>query len=166
MSKPPLNPDKTLAGIALDPQTLERVVPESRRPDGSIRKQRKIRPGFTPQEDIRRFRGTKQAQMDANTLPKGHVIGWVPPSSTTSTTASGKPMSKSAKKNAKRKEKRAEKQPDATVPDNWDDDDETPDGTVEAKSSPVVGDNKSTPTKQQPTADTNGLADQLKKLSV
>ncbi|KAF9006449.1 hypothetical protein BDQ17DRAFT_1171441, partial [Cyathus striatus] len=81
MSKPPINPDKSVAGIALDPQTLERVIPESRRPDGSVRKQIKIRPGFTPQEDVKRFRGTKQAQMDATTLPKGHIIGWAPPSS-------------------------------------------------------------------------------------
>lgn len=34
MSLPPINPDKTAAGIALDPRTLERVIPESRRPDG------------------------------------------------------------------------------------------------------------------------------------
>ena len=34
MSRPPINPEKSLAGIAVDPLTLERVVPESRRPDG------------------------------------------------------------------------------------------------------------------------------------
>jgi partner of Y14 and mago protein len=34
MSYPPINPEKSLAGIAVDPLTLERVVPESRRPDG------------------------------------------------------------------------------------------------------------------------------------
>ncbi|KAF9534845.1 hypothetical protein CPB83DRAFT_737395, partial [Crepidotus variabilis] len=79
MSRPPINPDKSAAGIAVDPITLERVIPESRRADGSVRKQLKIRPGFTPQEDVRRFRGTKQAQMDANSLPKGHIIGWAPP---------------------------------------------------------------------------------------
>ncbi|KZT24466.1 hypothetical protein NEOLEDRAFT_1048033, partial [Neolentinus lepideus HHB14362 ss-1] len=77
---PPVNPDKSLAGIAVDPKTLERVIPESRRPDGSLRKEIKIRPGFTPQEDVKRFRGTKQAQMDTNQLPKGHIPGWVAPS--------------------------------------------------------------------------------------
>jgi len=59
--------------------------------------------------------------MDANALPKGHIIGWVPPSS------APKPLSKSAKKNAKRKEKREEKKNsavDTTVRDNWEDDDE------------------------------------------
>ena len=35
MSRPPLNPAKTTAGIAVDPQTLERVIPESKRPDGT-----------------------------------------------------------------------------------------------------------------------------------
>jgi len=35
MSLPPINPEQTAAGIALDPQTLERVIPESRRPDGT-----------------------------------------------------------------------------------------------------------------------------------
>lgn len=35
MSRPPINPEQTTAGIALDPQTLERVIPESRRPDGT-----------------------------------------------------------------------------------------------------------------------------------
>ncbi|RDB22871.1 hypothetical protein Hypma_010274 [Hypsizygus marmoreus] len=119
MSRPPLNPDKSVAGIAMDPQTLERVIPESRRPDGSLRKQIKVRPGFTPQEDVRRFRGTRQAQMDTNALPKGHIIGWVPPPAPSASTA--KPLSKSAKKNAKRRVKKEETR---EVPDNWDDEEE------------------------------------------
>ncbi|KZT12998.1 uncharacterized protein LAESUDRAFT_606383, partial [Laetiporus sulphureus 93-53] len=81
MSKPAIVPETTASGIAVDPRTLERVIPESRRPDGSIRKEKKVRPGYTPQEDVRRFRGTRQAQMDVNTLPKGHIIGWAPPPS-------------------------------------------------------------------------------------
>jgi partner of Y14 and mago protein len=35
MSLPPLNPEKTAAGIIIDPRTLERVVPQSRRKDGT-----------------------------------------------------------------------------------------------------------------------------------
>lgn len=35
MSKPAIIPDTSVAGIAVDPRTLERVIPESRRPDGS-----------------------------------------------------------------------------------------------------------------------------------
>lgn len=35
MSKPAIVPETTVAGISVDPRTLERVIPESRRPDGS-----------------------------------------------------------------------------------------------------------------------------------
>jgi hypothetical protein len=35
MSRPPVVPDTTTAGIAVDPRTLERVIPTSKRPDGS-----------------------------------------------------------------------------------------------------------------------------------
>jgi len=79
----------------------------------SVRKQIKIRPGYTPQEDVSRFRGTKQKQMDVNTLPKGHIMGWAPPT-----------LSKRAKKNAKKKAKGEEdKQAKGEdVPENWDDD--------------------------------------------
>ncbi|KIL70123.1 hypothetical protein M378DRAFT_67985 [Amanita muscaria Koide BX008] len=162
MSRPPIDPDKTLAGISLDPQTLERVVPESRRADGTVRKQLKIRPGFTPQEDVRRFRSTRQQQTDSNALPKGHIIGWVPSSSATPANTTDKPLSKSAKKNAKRKEKRAEKkQGDDAVPESWDDDDEEvqPGATapVEAKPAPETN-------ADQKGAD--GLAEELDKLKL
>lgn len=127
MSKPPINPAKSISGIAVDPQTLERVIPESKRPDGTVRKQIKIRPGFTPQEDVRRFRGTKQTQMDANALPKGHIIGWAPPPQSTLASGSGSgPLSKSAKKNAKRREKKAAKK---EVPENWDEDEDDGDAS-------------------------------------
>jgi partner of Y14 and mago protein len=35
MSLPSLNPDKTASGIVVDPSTLERVIPASKRKDGS-----------------------------------------------------------------------------------------------------------------------------------
>lgn len=35
MSKPPLFPQQSASGIAIDPRTLDRVIPESRRADGS-----------------------------------------------------------------------------------------------------------------------------------
>ncbi|KAJ7591155.1 hypothetical protein C8J56DRAFT_887579 [Mycena floridula] len=126
MTLPPINPSKTAAGIAIDPQTLERVIPESKRPDGTVRKQIKIRPGFTPQEDVSRFRGSRQAQMDSNALPKGHIIGWAPPPKSSVPDSSTKPLSKSAKKNAKRKEKRDEKPKVEAVQENWEDDAEEP----------------------------------------
>ncbi|KAL9712642.1 hypothetical protein Ac2012v2_003879 [Leucoagaricus gongylophorus] len=122
MSRPPINPEKSNAGIITDPHTLQRVIPESRRADGSVRKQHKVRPGYVPQEDAKLFRGSKQLQMEANALPKGHIVGWVAPSS------QSKSLSKSAKKNAKRKEKKEEKKVNASyddpVRDNWEDEDE------------------------------------------
>ncbi|KAI0334783.1 hypothetical protein GY45DRAFT_1317820 [Cubamyces sp. BRFM 1775] len=183
MSKPPIIPETSAAGIAVDPRTLERVIPESRRPDGTVRKQIKIRPGFTPQEDVRRFRGTRQAQMDANALPKGHIIGWAPPSQTAVPPASKAGMSKAQKKNEKRKEKRKEKREEPTkVKDNWDDDDE---GEAEGASTPAASNSAEkakegahTPenpnwaaapdTKQDSKkgTDAEGLADKLEKLEV
>ncbi|EGO01977.1 hypothetical protein SERLA73DRAFT_37997, partial [Serpula lacrymans var. lacrymans S7.3] len=126
MSKPPINPDKTAAGIALDPRTLERVIPESKRPDGSVRKQIKIRPGFTPQEDVRRFRGTKQAQMDATSLPKGHIIGWIPPSSAQNKAgaATTPAPNKNAKKRQQQKARRAANADKVAVKEDWEDEDE------------------------------------------
>ncbi|KAI0049605.1 hypothetical protein FA95DRAFT_1469726, partial [Auriscalpium vulgare] len=118
MSKPPLFPEQSTAGIAVDPRTLDRVIPESRRPDGSIRKERRVRPGFTPQEDVARFRGTRQQALDARALPKGQIIGWVAPQADKK-----EPASKAAKKNEKRKEKRKEKKQDA-VRESWDSDED------------------------------------------
>lgn len=125
MSKPALFPETTPSGISVDPRTLERVIPESKRTDGTLRKEIKIRPGFTPQEDVGRFRGTKQQEMDARALPKGHIVGWVAPSSTTNNTVA-KPsatMSKSQKKNEKRKEKK-KAEIERKIQENWEDDDE------------------------------------------
>lgn len=38
----------------------ERWIPGSRRPDGSYRKERKVRPGFTPLEDLQRYTTPRQ----------------------------------------------------------------------------------------------------------
>ena len=79
-------------------------------PRNRVRKQIKIRPGYTPQEDVRRFRGTRQTQADVNALPKGHIIGWAPPpQAAPAAPASKAGLSKAQKKNEKRKEKRKEK---------------------------------------------------------
>lgn len=96
-----------------------------------MRKQIKIRPGYTPQEDVRRFRGTRQAAMDTTSLPKGHIVGWAPPSAAMPTG----PLSKSAKKNQKRREKKKEDGVVTKVKDSWEDEDEDtqPDGAGEKK---------------------------------
>jgi partner of Y14 and mago protein len=111
--------------------------------------------------------------MDSNALPKGHIIGWAPPP--TSTAASGsdgiKPLSKSAKKNAKRKEKR-EKEKSDTVPDNWDDEEEEkPSSNASAMKGTGASKNAfptpATDASKTATSDaTNALATELEKLDV
>ncbi|KAF9247232.1 hypothetical protein BU15DRAFT_11050, partial [Melanogaster broomeanus] len=126
MSRPPLFPQQTASGIAVDPRTLERVIPESKRSDGSTRKQLKIRPGFTPQEDVSRFRGTRQQNMDASALPKGHILGWVAPSSESRQKAQGAgtpPPNKNAKKRANQRAKKAAEKAEV-VKDSWEDEED------------------------------------------
>lgn len=78
--------------------------------------------------------------MDANTLPKGHIIGWAPPPKATPETA--KPLSKSAKKNAKRREKKAEKK---EVPEDWEEEGDSDEGASStAKDVQANGDASST----------------------
>ncbi|KAG1874508.1 hypothetical protein DFJ58DRAFT_721516 [Suillus subalutaceus] len=125
MARPPLFPDQSAAGIAIDPRTLERVIPESKRSDGTVRKQLKIRPGFTPQEDVSRFRGSRQQALDATALPKGHILGWVAPSAAAS--SKGKTATPPPNKNAKKRANaRAKKNADkaAVIKDNWEDEEE------------------------------------------
>ncbi|KAH7887810.1 hypothetical protein F5I97DRAFT_1785714, partial [Phlebopus sp. FC_14] len=124
MSRPPVFAEQTASGIAVDPRTLERVIPESKRADGSVRKQLRIRPGFTPQEDVTRFRGTRQQAMDAAALPKGHILGWVAPSSAAQPKGktSAPPPNKNAKKRASQRAKKAAEKAEA-VKDSWEDED-------------------------------------------
>ena len=186
MSKPALYPETTPSGIAVDPSTLERVIPQSKRPDGTYvplyssftrrdllifktalfcrtRKEIKIKPGFTPQEDITRFRGTKQQEMDTRALPKGHIIGWVAPSSATNNTAgkSSGTMSKSQKKNEKRKEK---KKADIAkkIKENWEDDDDDDEDEVKPSSKPKAATESSNKT----DSTTDEVAEKLDKLKV
>ncbi|EPQ59271.1 hypothetical protein GLOTRDRAFT_125577 [Gloeophyllum trabeum ATCC 11539] len=180
---PPVNPEKSLAGITVDPKTLERVIPESRRPDGSVRKQLKVRPGFTPQEDVKRFRSTKQAQIEANQLPKGHIVGWVPPPNAAKPKPAGEgskaAVSKTAAKNAKRKEKKkAQKEQEhlEKIRDNWESsEDEAPEASKstdgargkEPEAGAHTGDKpESAAAPAAGTSDADGLSEKLEKLNV
>lgn len=65
--------------------------------------------------------------MDANSLPKGHIIGWAPPPSATKPGAASGSGSGTAglSKNAKKRQKQREKKAEAlVVKDNWDDEEE------------------------------------------
>ncbi|KAJ5476639.1 Exon junction complexPym [Penicillium sp. IBT 31633x] len=44
------------SGIVTNPETGERLVPSSSRPDGTIRKQLRVKPGYKPKEDIQRYK--------------------------------------------------------------------------------------------------------------
>jgi len=147
MSKPPLFPDRTASGIAVDPRTLERVIPATKRLDGTVRKEIKIRPGYTPQEDVSLFRTQRQQQHERTALPKGHVIGWTPKEAASKPAvpgeASDSPSGKAAKKNAKRAEKRKEKRKEdqaAFIKSNWedasDDDKQPSDPPADASTAP------------------------------
>ncbi|KAI8905691.1 hypothetical protein PhCBS80983_g02590 [Powellomyces hirtus] len=100
-SQAPSSPQ--LSGIR-ESKTGERVIPATRRPDGTVRKERKVRPGFVPQEDVTRY---SNARVEATKVPEGYVPG-LPTQNTTPNSASvDVSASKSAKKNAKRKVKKA-----------------------------------------------------------
>ncbi|KAH7100644.1 hypothetical protein BKA62DRAFT_706067 [Auriculariales sp. MPI-PUGE-AT-0066] len=135
---PPLFPDTTNAGIVVHPRTLERVIPQpseqtdracanplvavvrAKHSQCSVRKEIRIRPGFTPVEDVAVFRSQRQQQAAGGAQSKGQVPGWTPPTDFPKLTpkaaaakpgagSSTEPTTKAASKNAKRAEKRKEK---------------------------------------------------------
>lgn len=145
-----------------------------------MRKERKVRPGFTPQEDVALFRSARQQAVDTRALPKGHIPGWAP----TSAAAQAKkdPQSKSAKKNEKRKEKRKEKRQEV-VQENWDSDDNedtaAPPADKEARPTEAADSTTSPPpqgqcSQEEPTeqkvasaeSGVDAVADKLDKLAV
>lgn len=92
------------AGITETPSGV-RKVPESFRPDGTVRREKLIRPGFVPEEDqslyvnpaVQRLR-----HFEASNFGR-RVVGQQLPEQT------GTPQTKAAKKNAKRKEAKKSK---------------------------------------------------------
>ncbi|ORX38681.1 hypothetical protein BD324DRAFT_621921 [Kockovaella imperatae] len=123
MSLPPVNPEKTASGIIQDPRTLERIVPTSKRSDGSVRKELKIRPGFTPQEDIGRFRSNRQVAADAR---KGLVPGSnrpPPPKQPDPDNVFAQPAKEKSKAQLKNEKRREKKRLEASNKD-WDDDED------------------------------------------
>ncbi|PWN18800.1 hypothetical protein BCV69DRAFT_300956 [Microstroma glucosiphilum] len=70
------SPQRTSAsGIVHDEETQTRSIPQSRRADGSLRKERKVKPGYTPQEDIARFRSKRLMEEDARRAASGLGTG-------------------------------------------------------------------------------------------
>lgn len=137
-----------------------------------MRKTIKIRPGFTPQEDVQRFRGTRQQDLDKRQLPAGHILGWVAPSSETKkpSTSGAAAASKSAAKNAKRTAKKKEEKQKALeekIRECWEDDDDT----VKKPEQPRAESSGESSKADVKTKDTNGreeddLAEGMSKLVV
>ncbi|KAI9094878.1 RNA binding protein Pym [Phlyctochytrium arcticum] len=94
-----------ISGIISSGQSGERVVPASRRPDGSLRPERKVRPGYVAPEDAVRY---TNAKVEATRVPEGYVPGLGALGSVSKGGESTGAISKSAKKNAKRKAKKTE----------------------------------------------------------
>lgn len=104
----------------------------------------KIRPGYTPDEDVTRYRSTRSAESDARIAIKGKIPGLTPPVQAAMLGSVGLKLTKAQKKNSKRKEKRRDgaegeeeesedEEPDRNgngvgkseeVPDSWESGDE------------------------------------------
>lgn len=97
-----MSTNPTNSGIITD-DSGERHIPESTRPDGSVRKAIKIRPGYKPPEDAVLYKN-RTAESFRNRY-KGGVIG-AEASTTSETAASPSTGSAAANKNAKRREAR------------------------------------------------------------
>jgi len=176
---PPVDPERSASGIVVDPNTLERIVPSTKRADGTMRKELRIRPGFTPQEDVGMFRSRRQQAAEGRgALPAGHIPGWGGPRGTPAATgaapakravpgaaaaAAGEAKSKAAKKNEKRKEKKKEakeKEPEP-VRDAWDEEDEAEGGKKENGAKEVKAEKA-----EKEDQEVDRLAEELEKATV
>jgi partner of Y14 and mago protein len=113
-------PVKSIAGI--QDKDDARVIPMTRRPDGTYRKERKIRPGYTPPEDVAKY--TNRVLDSARPAPGPSPLA--PPVSNT-------PKTKAQLKNDKRKAKRKDEQANGGVMG----DAETEAPSVEQKQGPI-----------------------------
>lgn len=95
MSQPP-----ALSGIVKTDN--QAIVPASRRPDGTFRKEIKIRPGYTPPEDVARY--SNERLDSARVVKPEYPPGYTPPANEVTTTK----KSKNQKKNERKKAKKAE----------------------------------------------------------
>jgi len=151
---------RIVRALLLTPDTtsLAHLVP-------SVRKQIKIRPGFTPQEDVSRFRGTRQQAMDATALPKGHILGWVAPSSDAQPKAKGAsapPPNKNARKRANQRAKKAAEKSEA-VKDSWEDEEDAESG---ATCKTDDGAKEGSEVASEPSRDEAEITDKFTKLTV
>ncbi|GAA5843246.1 hypothetical protein JCM11251_002260 [Rhodosporidiobolus azoricus] len=118
MSRPSMNlvfPDRTTSGISKNADG-ERVVAQSRRADGSVRKELKIRPGFTPQEDVALYRSRGAVEAERRQAVRGVVPGLRPGVGAKEGGAGGGKKRSRGKKTGGGKD-----QGEEAVPASWDD---------------------------------------------
>ncbi|RUP51096.1 hypothetical protein BC936DRAFT_149915 [Jimgerdemannia flammicorona] len=97
----------TLSGIVTKAAD-QSIVPASRRPDGTLRKEIKIRPGYTPPEDVAKY-SNDRLETSRVVAKSEYPVGYTPPAEKKDEpVGSGTKKSKSQKKNERRKAKRAE----------------------------------------------------------
>jgi partner of Y14 and mago protein len=105
-------PPVTASGITTDKATGERHIPSSTRPDGSQRREIRVRPGYMPPEDVERYKNRAAAAF------KNRGSGGVPgaeglksdDNTTTPTTAAS---NKNAKKREAKRRAKAEAETEA-----------------------------------------------------
>lgn len=96
----------SLSGIVTtaDPSSsapaTRRVIPQTRRADGSYRKEIRVRDGYVPPEDVEKYANEKVAT--SARLAPGEVIGYAP-SASSGKDESGAGLTKAQKKNERRK---------------------------------------------------------------
>ncbi|KAJ5619656.1 hypothetical protein N7510_003640 [Penicillium lagena] len=93
------------SGITTDAATGERYIPSSVRPDGSKRREIRVRPGYKPPEDVELYKNRAAAAWK-NRGGKGGVPGAEGLSSEDDKTAAQSPGTAASNKNAKRREAR------------------------------------------------------------
>jgi partner of Y14 and mago len=95
----PTNPTSSKSGI-VSSASGERHIPSSLRPDGSVRKEIKIKPGYRPPEDVEVYKNRSAESW------KNRGSGGVPGAASLKEADSEKPGTAASDKNAKRREAR------------------------------------------------------------
>ena len=88
---------KRMAELSKNLKEGERILEPTRRPDGTLRKPIRIRPGYTPEDEVVKYqsKGSLMKKEMASQGPPGYELDPAP-----------KPKTKAAKRNERKKEKR------------------------------------------------------------